>query len=375
MILEKKHILRGLKIFILLTLSSLAVVFITKSTPESLKAIIQFKKEYLILAFLLSGMDFFLGGLRIYVFFTKNILKKVSLWNCCRANLANMFVAAVTPTQTGGGPAQLYILNRSGAPLSGAMSVSIINFFSSLFFFLISILFISVALPKIIIDLKIEHIIRYGMVIIGLVLASLIFLIVKPESLNGILQKITQISGYLWRKNKSKKISPPQGGTLSQKIAEQVTQFKEYLHIFIAKEKPTLCLSFLVTAILYFDKYLIAWVIMKGLNLSPNLGDIFYLQTLQFFLLYFSPTPGSSGAAEVSSMFLMSKLVPLYQLPLFVVLWRFFVTFIGVAVGGWITIKDLNKFFKEKELQVRDSTTGEDEEISEESQVASLDEI
>jgi uncharacterized protein (TIRG00374 family) len=365
MTLEKKHILRGLKLFLLLTLSSLAIIFITKATPESLKAIIEFKKEYLFLAFLLSGMDFLLGGLRIYVFFTKNILKKVSLWNCCRANLANMFVAAVTPTQTGGGPAQLYILNRSGAPLSGALSVSIINFFSSLFFFLISVLFISVALPKVIIDLKIDHIVRYGIVIVGLVLVSLVFIIIRPESLNWFFQKLTKFSGYIWKKNKGKQIS--------HKITEQVTQFKDYLHLFLTKEKPTLFLSFLVTAILYFNKYLIAYVIMRGLNLSPRLWDIFYLQTLQFFLLYFSPTPGSSGAAEVSSMFLMSKLVPFYQLPLFVVLWRFFVTFIGVAFGGWITIKDLNNFFKEKERQVGDPARGGDGKLSQEPQLASLD--
>lgn len=355
MTLEKKHILRGLKVFILLTFTTLAIIFITQATQESLKAIIEFKKGYLILAFLLSGMDLFLGGLRIHIFFTKKVLKKVSLWNCCRANLANMFVAAVTPSQTGGGPAQLYILNRSGAPLSGAMSVSIINFFSSLFFFLISVLFISVTLPKAIIDLKIEHVIRYGIVVIGLVLASVVFLIIKPESLSWLFQKIAKISGYLWKKNKGKKIS--------QKITEQVTQFKDYLHLFLTKEKPTLFLSFAVTVILYFNKYLIAYVIVKGLNLSPSLWDVFYIQTLQFFLLYFSPTPGSAGAAEVSSAFLMSKLVPLYQLPLFVILWRFFVTYIGVTLGGWITIRDLNRFFKEKEMEVK--------KLSQEPQLAS----
>lgn len=344
MTLEKKHILRGLKIFILLTFTTLGIIFITQASRESLTAMIEFRKEYLILAFLLSGMDLFLGGLRIHIFFTKKILKKVSLWNCCRANLANMFVAAVTPSQTGGGPAQLYILNRSGAPLSGAISVSIINFFSSLFFFLISVLFISVTLPKAIIDLKIEHVIRYGIVIIGLVLASVVFLIIKPESLNWLFQKISKITGYIWRKNNGKKIS--------QKITDQVIQFKNYLHLFLTKEKPTLLLSFAVTVILYFNKYLIAYVIVKGFSLSPSLWDVFYIQTLQFFLLYFSPTPGSAGAAEVSSAFLMSKLVPLYQLPVFVILWRFFVTYIGVALGGWITIQDLNQFFREKEMKI-----------------------
>ena len=345
MALEKKHIFRGLKIFILLTFASLAIIFITEASGESLKAIVDFKKTYLVLALLLSGMDLFLGGLRIHVFFTKRILKRVSLLNCIRANLANMFVAAVTPSQTGGGPAQLYILNRAGAPLSGAMSVSIINFFSSLFFFLISVLFISITLPRAIVDLKIDLFIRYGIVIVVLVLAAVVLLVVKPELLNWLLQKITAVSGHIWKKNRGKKIS--------EKIAENVIQFKDYIYLFLTRERPTLFLSFGITIILYLNKYLIAYVIVKGLNLSPSLWDVFYIQTLQFFLLYFSPTPGSAGAAEVSSAFLMSKLVPLYQLPVFVVLWRFFVTYVGVTLGGWITIKDLNEFFKEKEIQAK----------------------
>jgi uncharacterized protein (TIRG00374 family) len=343
MTLEKKHILRGLKIFILLTFASLAIIFIAEASGESLKAIIEFKKTYLLLALLLSGMDLFLGGLRIHVFFTKKILKKVSLSDCIRANLANMFVAAVTPSQTGGGPAQLYILNRAGAPLSGAMSVSIINFFSSLFFFLISVLFISITLPRAVVDLRLDQVIRYGIVIVVLILATVVLLVVKPQLLNWLLQKITAVSGYVWKKNRGKRIS--------EKIAENVIQFKDYIYLFLSRERPTLFLSFGITVILYLNKYLIAYVIVKGLNLSPSLWDVFYIQTLQFFLLYFSPTPGSAGAAEVSSAFLMSKLVPLYQLPVFVVLWRFFVTYVGVTLGGWITIKDLNEFFKEKEMQ------------------------
>ncbi len=343
MALEKKHIFRGLKIFILLTLVSLAMIFLTKASRESLRAMIEFRRTYLVLALLLSCMDLFLGGLRIHVFFTKKILKKVSLLDCVRANLANMFVAAVTPSQTGGGPAQLYILNRAGAPLSGAMSVSIINFFSSLFFFLISVLFISVTLPRAVIDLKLDQLVRYGIVIVVLVLGTVVFLVIKPELLNWLLQKITAISGHIWKKNRGRKIS--------EKITQQVIQFKDYIYLFLTRERATLFLSFGITVILYLNKYLIAYVILKGLDLSPSLWDVFFVQTLQFFLLYFSPTPGSAGAAEVSSAFLMSKLVPLHQLPVFVVLWRFFVTYVGVTLGGWITIKDLNEFFREKEIK------------------------
>lgn len=221
--------------------------------------------------------------------------------------------------------------------------MSIINFFSSLFFFLMSVLFISITLPRAVVDLKLDQVIRYGIVIVVLILATVVLLVVKPQLLNWLLQKITAVSGHIWKKNRGKKIS--------EKIAENVIQFKDYIYLFLTRERPTLFLSFGITIILYLNKYLIAYVIVKGLNLSPSLWDVFYIQTLQFFLLYFSPTPGSAGAAEVSSAFLMSKLVPLYQLPVFVVLWRFFVTYVGVMLGGWITLKDLNEFFKEKEMR------------------------
>ena len=71
---------------------------------------------------------------------------------------------------------------------------------------------------------------------------------------------------------------------------------------------------------------------------------------IQFFILYFSPTPGASGIAEVSSVTLMSAIVPTGYLPVFAVLWRFFVTYLGVTCGAWVTLKDLNQHFKEKEL-------------------------
>ena len=129
---DKKHIIKGFRLFVLLSLLGFVTIFFFTTTGESLKALQSVKAHFLLLALLLVVVDFLLGGLRIYVFFTKEILKKISLLDCIKANLANIFVAAVTPSNTGGGPAQLYILTRRGVPLSGAMSVGLINFFSSM---------------------------------------------------------------------------------------------------------------------------------------------------------------------------------------------------------------------------------------------------
>jgi uncharacterized protein (TIRG00374 family) len=345
-ILDKRHVIKGFRLFLLLSLLGFTIVFFFTTTSESFKALFSFKKDYILLALLLVFLDFFLGGLRIHVFFTKEVLKRVSLLDCIKANLANIFVAAVTPSNTGGGPGQLYILTRKGAPFSGAMSVSLINFFSSLLFFLISFLLVFLFTKEGVFSVGITYLVKYSFLVFSLFSGLIIFMLLKPESLGFLFRILTKITGKIWQKNKEKEEK------IVEKLKDQVVQFRFYIRHFFYKEKLILFVSFVLTIVIYLNKYLIAYVVIKGLGLNVELMQVIYLQVIQFFILYFSPTPGASGIAEVSSVSLMSTIVPVGFLPAFAILWRFFVTYIGVGVGGWITFKDLNRYFKEKEMQV-----------------------
>jgi hypothetical protein len=62
--------------------------------------------------------------------------------------------------------------------------------------------------------------------------------------------------------------------------------------------------------------------------------DVLILQTTIAFLLYFAPTPGSSGAAEALSAVLMSGVyVPQEKLAAYTILWRFIMSYATVIVG------------------------------------------
>jgi uncharacterized protein (TIRG00374 family) len=346
--LSKKHIIKGFRLFVLLSLLGFATVFFLTTTGESLEALRSLRAELFLLALLLVMVDFLLGGLRIYVFFTKQILKKVSLFDCIKANLANIFVAAVTPSNTGGGPAQLYILNRRGVPLSGAISVSVINFFSSMFFFFITFLIVFFFTEEGMFAKGLTYLIRYSFLVFSLVSVTGVFLLIKPESLSFLFKIFSKIAGIIWKKDKIKQKE------VAEKFEDHVVQFRFYLQHFFHKEKLILSVSFLLTIVLYFNKYCIAYVIVRGLGLNVDLMQVMYLQIIQHFILYFSPTPGASGIAEVSSVSLMSTIVPTGYLPVFAVLWRFFVTYLGVTCGGWITLRDLNQHFKEKQLALEE---------------------
>jgi len=353
---DKKNILQGFRLFVLLSLLGFACVFFFTTTGESVKALESFKPEFMALALVLVVLDFLLGGLRIYVFFTKEILKRVGLLDCIKANLANIFMAAVTPSNTGGGPAQLYILNRRGVPLSGAISISLINFFSSMFFFFIGFLVVFFFTSGGMFAKGLTYLIRYSFLVFSLVSLLGIFLLVRPESLNSLFNIFRVASRVIWRKDQEKQNS------MSEKFKDQVVQLRFYLQHFFHKERFILLVSFILTIAIYLNKYLIAYVILRGLGLNVDLTQVIYLQIIQFFILYFSPTPGASGIAEVSSVSLMSTIVPTGYLVVFAVLWRFFVTYLGVALGAWITMADLNQHFKEKQLAL--------EKVAEEARLA-----
>ena len=350
LVFDKKHILKGFRLFVLLSLLGFATIFFFTTTGESLKALQSFKAEFFLLALLLVLVDFSLGGLRIYVFFTKQILKKVSLFDCIKANLANIFVAAVTPSNTGGGPAQLFILNRRGVPLSGAVSVSLINFFSSMFFFFLTFMAVFFFTDGGIFPKGLAYLIRYSFLVFSAVSLLGVFLLIKPESLSFPFKIFSWIAKMIWKKDKEKQ------KRVSENFKDQVVQLRFYLHHFFRKERLILFVSFLLTIMIYFNKYLIAYVILKGLGLEVNFMQVMYLQIIQFFILYFSPTPGASGIAEVSSVSLMSTIIPTGYLPVFAILWRFFVTYVGVTCGGWIMLKDLNQHFTEKQLELEKVT-------------------
>jgi uncharacterized protein (TIRG00374 family) len=345
---DKRHIIKGFRLFVLLSILGFAAVFFLTTTADSLDALQTFKPEFLLLALFLVLVDFLLGGLRIYVFFTKQILKKVGLFDCIKANLANIFVAAVTPSNTGGGPAQLYILNRKGVPLSGAISVSLINFFSSMFFFFLGFLAVFFFTNGGIFPKGLAYLIRYSFLVFSLVSVLGVFLLIKPESLSFLFRIFSWGAKIIWKKDREKQ------QRASEKFQDQVVQLRFYLQHFLHKEKLILLVSFALTIAIYFNKYFIAYVILKGLGLNVGFMQVMYLQIIQFFILYFSPTPGASGIAEVSSVSLMSTIIPTGYLPVFAILWRFFTTYIGVTCGGWITLNALNAHFREKQMALRE---------------------
>jgi uncharacterized protein (TIRG00374 family) len=94
-----------------------------------------------------------------------------------------------------------------------------------------------------------------------------------------------------------------------------------------------MALGVLTSSLAHATKFLSGYVALRALGLHADFVDVLVLQTTIAFLLYFAPTPGSSGAAEALSAALMSVYVPASYLAAYTILWRFIMSYATVIVG------------------------------------------
>lgn len=87
----------------------------------------QLRWGYLALILLCLPVETVASALRIWLL-CKVLQPGVGLWTCIKAEWANVALSVLTPSQSGGGPGQIYILNRGGASVGTALTISLLSF-------------------------------------------------------------------------------------------------------------------------------------------------------------------------------------------------------------------------------------------------------
>jgi uncharacterized protein (TIRG00374 family) len=85
------------------------------------------------------------------------------------------------------------------------------------------------------------------------------------------------------------------------------------------------------------------YVILLGLGVNASFIQVVSIQILIQFMIYFAPSPGGSGFAEVTISVLFGKIVPSALLPIFTLLQRSFLLFLPALMGAYVVITLLKK--------------------------------
>lgn len=291
---------------------------------------------FLLLLLALLAVDFLLGGLRYRIFFDGRIFPHVSLWDCMRANWANMFLGAVTPAQTGGGPAQLYVLCRCGASLSDAVLVSLVNLAATFLFFALGGLTALTLLPPAMLSRGVSGVLAAAVAGISVLAVLLIgAIVVQSRTMNLLRRFVTKLT---WRSRRTRR-----WGAMARRImTRELDALRRGVRSIAARGKMTLGWLALATLFLYLNKYLMGFVLAAGLQ--GTVAPVFIgLQLLQNVVLYFAPTPGASGLAEVSSGILLNQVLAAEITVLWVVGWRLLTTYFATILGMFVLIAEARR--------------------------------
>jgi len=284
-----------------------------------------------------------MDGFRVQIL-SSALGKRVSLKTAIAVITSGLFLAAVTPFQTGGLPVQLYILKKEDISIGKGSVILLFRGILELLIFIFVVPLIFFHYKGLLTTNMTQALVRYLFIIYGVGLFLLVLLLLNPKIIKRLLYRL---NFFLKRKKivKTKRLI-----RFFRRMFIEVREFRKSLRLYFSKQKSRLFLAFLVTVVSYICLFLIAPVMLMGLGEKPPILETVYLQLILKFLLFFVPTPGASGVSEAAFVSLFRRVSPAHLLGIYVVLWRLFTFYIGAAMGGFVIIRMLQKG-EEKEIE------------------------
>jgi uncharacterized protein (TIRG00374 family) len=310
--------------------------------------------NYLFWLLLFLPIDTLSSGLRIWVI-GRVLQPGISFWTCLKAEWANLGLAMLTPSQTGGGFGQIYILSRGGMNLGTALTVSLISFLGSM----VVLLFIGI--HSLLIS-KIDHLAVFfqgALLIFFLIFAAVIFAVCWPGLLHLVILKIYRKVQRIWGKKHSTVDTGSAPNTrfarllaylqiLSQKLIDLCYMHQANMRRFFRLNSASFIWVCLLSLIFMLSRSIMAFLCLRFLGIqAAALGDVLETQLNLIFLIYFAPTPGSSGLAEGASILMMHGAMPEVIVPYYNLLWRCSTLYLPAIAGlvflSWAIMQDARR--------------------------------
>ncbi|MFW6287793.1 MAG: lysylphosphatidylglycerol synthase transmembrane domain-containing protein [bacterium] len=335
-ILEARTVYKGLKFAIGLSLLFSAILILTTLDKEEfyyavnrVDLLLLIKISILMLINIASaGMKF-----KVMISATGN---KISLREAMNLHLAGSFISNVTPMATGGGPFQIYFLIKRGINLGQGTMIVVTQFIMRIFFFTFASIIFFIFFNDLISPGVLPSYIFYLTIGVGFVITlSLIILSIVPAVSDFLIH-------LLFKNNFLKKLVK-KSYKLKRWIVNgrrELREFHESMELLVS-HKDKLFLLALSTIVFWTSIFLIIPVILNGLGHEPHYLRSYVMQTIFNLVIYYMPTPGASGVAEVGFASIFVSFIPRGIIGLVTFLWRFVTFYMILIIGGVVAFREL----------------------------------
>ncbi|MCK8519239.1 lysylphosphatidylglycerol synthase transmembrane domain-containing protein [Methanoculleus sp. 7T] len=284
---------------------------------------------YLVLAVLLHILSLGFWALRIQKM-SGSLGYRVGFRHCLNLVLANMLVAAVTPSQAGGEPVRIHELYRAGVTVGDATAVVIMERVIDGIVLgaagAFAMLFLGRYWSSLTSGFSGVSLVMYAAwVSVTIFVLIFVYSVKNPDYLKRVLR---WISCWVDRRWHLKRL-PQLLGTIDR----EADNFNRGLAQFVNHGKSGLVWGFIFTALFWFSEFVIASMLLLGLGQSPYFIESFVVQLVIAIIMMIPLTPGGSGIAELAATSFYSLFVPSSIVGVFVLLWRLILYYLNIFLG------------------------------------------
>ncbi len=311
---SKKNFRRGIRLFIFLSIAATAIILFLTVSEETIKQLKLMSPLFLILTFFSTVFRFIFDIWRLR-YIVKALGKEITWKGAFYFTMGGLACGAITPMQIGGIPFQLYICKREEITIpEGTAAIFSRGFLSALVLpFLLPFIYYY---RQYMTSGIMSAIVKYLIIFYGIF--ALIFILLLTQT--------------PWLKRR-----------FGNRV-KGIVMFKQVFTTEFMKRKGFFFKAYLMTFFSLSFYFLTAPFLIRGLGIEAPFFEATILQVIMTYAVNFLPTPGASGLAEGGAAAIFNHLMPTHILGVYVMLWRFFTSYIGVMVG----VLAISRFITEK---------------------------
>ncbi len=328
---------RGLELFAGISLAGVAILFgyylirFGDRLDVLMTPFLTLHWGWMLVGLALASMDWVGGGLRLWVC-ARHVHPTVRLRDMILAGGMGAWGAYLTPFQSGASPMIIWTMRRAGVKVPEALTSVFMTFVATVAFFAIAgPLAIwagagrSLEQHGLVLGITLYGLFKTSLSLFGLIGAVMLVAIFFPDALRRFVRWVAE---HVARRSEK-------AAARMSVLSAGIDRAHDCLVAFGSpKGLMTLLLAILISAPSHANKLLAGYVTLRVLGIPADFTDILLVQTFLSFLLYFAPTPGASGLAELISAAVMSMYVPRELTPSYTLIWRFINSYATVIVGS-----------------------------------------
>ncbi|MDE6209137.1 MAG: flippase-like domain-containing protein [Lachnospiraceae bacterium] len=258
---------------------------------EIIKYIKQADKGYLLLGFCLVIIYVSFESIIIH-YLMKSLSYAVKFIHCLKYSFIGFFVSAITPSATGGQPAQLYYMSSDGI----SMAVSSLVLMVVTVAYKVVLLVLGILMFVIKFDFVMEHISNialimiYGVAVNLVVIGFLLFVIFKQSFAKKSIGKFILFLGKIKILKNHKK--------LLKKVINSISKYEDGA-VYLKEHKVVFLVAFIITFIQRIALFAVTYAVYRAFGLTGySVVEIVILQLIISIAVDNLPLPGGMGASE-----------------------------------------------------------------------------